>query len=74
MGKIQKRDPILLDIPESFESERLIIRAPQWGDGEAVHEAIKESIEALRRWLPWAKHVPTIKEAEAEIRRARVHY
>ncbi|MEK3731644.1 GNAT family N-acetyltransferase [Paenibacillus sp. FSL M8-0334] len=67
-------DPLLLDFPESFESERLLIRAPLWGDGAAVNEAVRESVEELRPWMPWAQTVPTIEESELSIRRARVHF
>lgn len=34
-------NPILLDFPDSFETERLLIRAPRAGDGKAVYDAIK---------------------------------
>ncbi|CDN43365.1 GNAT family N-acetyltransferase [Paenibacillus sp. P22] len=53
--KINDFDAILLSIPESFESERLLIRAPLRDDGAAVNEAVKESSEELRPWMPWAK-------------------
>lgn len=66
--------PILLDFPEQFESERLWIRAPVWGDGAAVNEAVRESITALRPWMPWAQTLPTVEESEANIRRARLNY
>ncbi|MDF2923011.1 MAG: acetyltransferase [Paenibacillaceae bacterium] len=67
-------DPILLEIPESFESERLLIRAPLWEDGAAINEAIKESIEQLRLWMPWAQNIPTLEESTSEIRRARLKF
>jgi Acetyltransferases, including N-acetylases of ribosomal proteins len=67
-------DPLLIEIPESFESERLLIRAPLWGDGAMINEAVRESIEELRSWMPWAQTVPTIEESEAEIRRARLRF
>lgn len=73
MGTINT-DPILLDIPESFESERLLIRAPLWGDGTAINEAVKESIEELRPWMPWAQNIPTIEESEGGIRRSRLQF
>jgi len=69
-----KIDPIMLDIPEHFESKRLLIRAPRSGDGVAVNEAIRESIAELRPWMPWAKDVPTPEQSEASIRRSRVEY
>lgn len=65
---------IMLSIPESFESERLLIRPPHWGDGLAVNEAVKESIEQLRPWMPWANKVPTVEESEASIRRSRLEF
>ena len=40
-------DPVLLDFPDTFESSRLIIRAPRPGDGRRLHEAVAESIEQL---------------------------
>lgn len=67
-------DPILLELPEQFESNRLLIRAPLWGDGPAINEAIQESIEELRPWMPWAQSIPTIDESEANIRQARLSF
>jgi len=67
-------DHILIEIPESFESERLWIRAPLWGDGATINEAIRESIQELRPWMPWAQTVPTIEQSEAEIRRSRIQF
>ncbi len=67
-------DPILLPIPESFESNRLIIRAPLLDDGKMVNEAIKESINELQPWMPWAKQIPTIEESEIISRQGRVHF
>lgn len=63
-------DPILLPIPETFESKRLLIRAPQWGDGAEVNEAIRESIGELRPWMPWAQIVPAPEETEINLRHA----
>lgn len=65
---------ILFSIPESFETERLIVRAPEWGDGALLQEAVKESLEQLRPWMPWAKQVPTVEEAEVNVRQARLKY
>lgn len=67
-------DLILLELPEQFESNRLLIRAPLWGDGPAINEAIQESIEELRPWMPWAQSIPTIDESEANIRQARLSF
>ncbi|MDQ0114518.1 GNAT family N-acetyltransferase [Paenibacillus harenae] len=67
-------DPILLQIPESFETKRLIIRAPLWEDGAMVNEAVKQSIDELRPWMLWAKQIPSIEESEIISRQGRVHF
>lgn len=65
---------ILLDIPEQFETERLILRAPQFSDGARVNAAIRESLEFLREWMWWADHVPEIEETEGNVRRHRANF
>jgi RimJ/RimL family protein N-acetyltransferase len=67
-------DPIISSIPESFESNRLLIRAPIWNDGLQLNEAIRESIDDLRPWMPWAQNVPAPEESEINIRRARLKF
>ncbi|NGM82614.1 GNAT family N-acetyltransferase [Paenibacillus sp. 7124] len=67
-------DPIMLSIPERLETERLLIRAPLWGDGAAMNEAILESLEELRPWMPFARTAPTLEDSEKHIRLARVEF
>ncbi|MCM3629161.1 GNAT family N-acetyltransferase [Paenibacillus glycanilyticus] len=67
-------NPMLMTIPESFESARLIIRAPLHGDGAAINEAVIESLEELRPWMPWAKGAPTMEESEISIRKSRLEF
>ncbi|NBD26497.1 GNAT family N-acetyltransferase [Paenibacillus glycinis] len=61
-------DPLLLDIPAQFETERLLIRVPRPGDGRAVFEAMQASLPELRAWLPFARQEPTEEETEANLR------
>jgi RimJ/RimL family protein N-acetyltransferase len=61
-------DPLLLDVPDNFETARLLVRAPRAGDGPAVNAAIVESMDRLRAWMPWADHVPTVAESESKMR------
>jgi len=68
------RPAILLDFPDSFESERLLIRAPRPGDGADVHAAIVESLTELRAWMPWAREEPTVESAEAGVREAQAEF
>lgn len=63
-------DPILREFPERIETERLLIRAPQPGDGAAVCQAVNESLPELRPWLPWAQAPLSAEAEEAALRRA----
>ncbi|REK74993.1 GNAT family N-acetyltransferase [Paenibacillus paeoniae] len=67
-------NPILLAIPERIESKRLIIRAPLLNDGPMVNAAVQGSIDELRPWMPWARHVPTEEQSEVISREGRIHY
>lgn len=62
--------PILLELPEQIESERLIIRWPRPGSGALINEAIRESFEDLTVWMPWARTLPTVEESEEHVRQA----
>jgi RimJ/RimL family protein N-acetyltransferase len=68
------KPPILVDFPESFETERLSIRSPLPGDGPEVHRALKESIDELTPWMAWPKQHRTVDDSEASVRRARVAF
>jgi RimJ/RimL family protein N-acetyltransferase len=68
------KPPILMDFPESFETERLLIRSPLPGDGPELHAAVRESIEELTPWMPWPKELRTVDDSEASARRARVAF
>jgi RimJ/RimL family protein N-acetyltransferase len=65
-------NPILLELPDHFESARLMIRSPRPGDGEAVHASVVETLADLRRFpasLPWAMEEPSVAKAEEFCRR-----
>lgn len=67
-------NPIMLEFPEAFETERLVVRAPRWGDGAALTAAIRESIVELQPWMPWAKELPSLESSEENCRRARLRF
>jgi RimJ/RimL family protein N-acetyltransferase len=69
-----RRSPILRDFPDSFETERLLIRSPLPGDGPEFHAAKRESLGELRPWMAWAQEVGTVEEDEESLRRARVRF
>lgn len=68
------KHPLLLDIPEEFETERLVIRAPRFGDGTPMNEAIRDSLPELQRWMEWAQTAPTVEESEEFSRHMRAQY
>ncbi|MHB0999776.1 MAG: GNAT family N-acetyltransferase [Armatimonadota bacterium] len=59
--------PELIDVPEEFESERLLIRVPRPGDGPALNAAVRESFDDLSPWMPWADHIPEVDESESNV-------
>ncbi len=63
-------NPILLDFPDSFDTQRLTIRAPRPEDAPLTVEAVTESLDELRPWMPWATRPPTLEDEEARLRRA----
>lgn len=67
-------NPLLLDFPDSFETERLFIRCPRPGDGPTVNAAVRESLEALKPWMPWAQNEPTLDESETVSRRGHANW
>lgn len=68
-------NPILVDIPFRVETERLILQAPQQsGEGSIVNEAIKDSFNELKAWLPFAQNLPTGEETEANLREAHINF
>jgi RimJ/RimL family protein N-acetyltransferase len=66
--------PILRDFPESFDTERLTIRAPQPGDSKPLYDAVVENLEHLRPWMPWAMMTPTLELEEELVRSARARW
>ena len=66
--------PILKDFPDSFETDRLLVRSSLPGDGPELYAAVRESFDELRPWMPWAEQHKTIADSEESARRARVEF
>ena len=66
--------PILLDFPEEFQTERLLIRKPLPGDGKAVYQAMQASINELKPWMPWVHKNQTEEDTEVIVREAHVKF
>ena len=70
-------DPLLLDLPTSLSTERMLLRAPEPGDGLAFHEAVAESLPELRQFLAslsWVGGEQSIHASEAFCRNAQVNF
>ncbi len=67
-------DPILRDFPDRLETERLLIRVPQAGDGVLMHEAVLESHARLKPWFPWAQTVLSAEDYEIHMRKQHAKF
>lgn len=67
-------DPLLIEVPERIETERLVLRPPRRGDGAAMNEAVCASLDELGPWLPWASAAPSLDESEAHCRRMQAKF
>ena len=67
-------DPLLIEVPERIETERLVLRAPRRGDGACLNAAVLESMAELSPWLPWATALPSVDESEMTCRRQQAKF
>ncbi|KIL38777.1 hypothetical protein SD70_24100 [Gordoniibacillus kamchatkensis] len=57
-------DPANIRFDERFYTERLLMRLPLPGDGQAVYEAVQDSLPELRPWMIWAHRHQSLEETE----------
>jgi RimJ/RimL family protein N-acetyltransferase len=67
-------NPVLLDLPEQWFTERLLLRPPRAGDGAELCRAVRESRPELKRWMSWAQKSSTVKQSEAFCREAGANF
>jgi RimJ/RimL family protein N-acetyltransferase len=67
-------NPLMIEFPTEFYTERLLIRMPKPGDGKAVYDAIQASIDELKPWMPFAQKEQSEQETEINIRDAYVKF
>jgi len=67
-------EPVLVDVPDRLETQRLIIRSQMPGDGPTVNAALLDSWEALHQTMPWAKVQPSVAETEGRMRQGRASF
>jgi len=62
--------PNSIPYPLELRTKRLLIRSPSVEDAPALREAIAETFDLLKVWMPWADHVPDPAEMEENCARA----
>jgi RimJ/RimL family protein N-acetyltransferase len=67
-------DPLLLDVPERINTARFILRCPQKGDGAVINAALRETLDELQPWMPWAQAAPLLDESEVYCRRNHARF
>ena len=73
----QAFNPVLLDIPDQFETERLLLRAPRPGDGRILNASVIETLQDLRRYpasMIWAIEEQSVAKAEEFCRRGAANW
>jgi len=67
-------DPLLIDIPERLDGERVVLLAPHPGLGAELAIVVTQSLSHLRPWMAWAQDAPTPESAEQVVRRMQVDF
>jgi RimJ/RimL family protein N-acetyltransferase len=67
-------DPLLVEVAERLETERLVLRVPRAGDGALVNAAVHASHAELAAWMPWAVVLPSVDESEVHCRRQHAKF
>lgn len=67
-------DPVLIDVPERIEGERVVLLAPRPGLGAEMAVVVAQSLSHLRPWMPWAQEPPTAESAETVIRKMQADF
>jgi hypothetical protein len=60
--------------PERFEADGIVLRSYDVGDGVLLADAVNESYEHLRPWMPWAAPYQSVEDSEQLVRQFRGRY
>ena len=66
----KETDPILIDVPMPIETPRLTLRPAMPNDGRALYDAIEETKDDLRLWMPWINDHTDVNHTEGVCRKA----
>ncbi len=68
------RSELLAEFPDSFETERLFIRAAGREDAAAAYAAVSASRAELTPWISWAEQEPDLDAVRESLVRARARF
>jgi len=63
-----------LAAPDRFVGDGFVVRCYDVGDGALLSDAVNESYEHLRQWMPWATPHQTVETSERLVRQFRGRY
>ncbi|CAN5884632.1 GNAT family N-acetyltransferase [soil metagenome] len=64
----------LPDVPETLETDRLVVRPPRLDDVPDIYAAVCESLPDLQPWMPWATAEYSLQSCEENTRTAVAHF
>lgn len=67
-------EPLLEDVPERIDTERLILRCARGSDAQQLNAAVRESLVELSIHMPWAQTEPALAQSEADCRRMQAKF
>lgn len=67
-------DPLLIEVPERLDGERIVLLAPRAGLGAEMAVVIAQSLSHLRPWMIWAQEAPTAESSELVVRRMQADF
>ncbi len=66
--------PLLCELPDALTGSRVLVRPLRVGDGAALWEAIDESRQHIRPWLPWVDETRCPSDSESHARRSQAKW
>jgi RimJ/RimL family protein N-acetyltransferase len=66
--------PYLLDIPDEWPGERIVVRCWRDDDAQTLYDAVVASKEYIARWLPWPRFYQSMDAAYQFIRGQSGHW
>jgi RimJ/RimL family protein N-acetyltransferase len=67
-------EALLIHVPDTVDSERLVLRATRAGMGPEVAEAVRESRRDIERWMAWAREARSAAESERHCREMQLRW